>query len=67
VGSPHAIEIKSDKEEMREMLSGLRWGKFGSRHLHPFDFGFGGGFCGEMGPGVAGSRKKALSSAEAAI
>jgi len=46
----YRIEIKGDKEKMKEMFSGLRWGKFRSRHFHPFGFGFGRGFWGEMGP-----------------
>jgi len=38
----YRIEIKGDKEKMKEMLSGLRWRKFHSRHFHPFG--------GEMAP-----------------
>jgi len=46
----YRIEIKGDKEKMKEMFSGLRGRKFRSRHFHPFDLGFGGGFWGGMGP-----------------
>ena len=44
----YRIETKGDKGKMKEMLSGLRWRK--RHHSHPFDFGLGGGFPGEMGP-----------------
>jgi len=40
---PLAIEIKGDKEKMKEMLSGLPRREFPSRH-------FGGGFWGSMDP-----------------
>lgn len=46
----YRIEIKGDKEKMKEIFSGLRWRKFRSRHFHPFGFGFGQGFWGGMGP-----------------
>ena len=45
----YRIEIKGDKEKMKEMFSSLRGRKF-RRHFHPFDFGFGHAFWGEMGP-----------------
>jgi len=44
----YRIEIKGDKGKMKEIFSRLRWRK--RHHFHPFDFGFGGGFPGEMGP-----------------
>ena len=44
----YRIEIKGDKERMKEIFSGLRWRKFRSRHFHPFDFSR--GFWGAMGP-----------------
>ena len=46
----YRIEIKGDKEKMKEMFSGLRWRKFRSRHFHPSGLGFGRGFWGSMGP-----------------
>jgi hypothetical protein len=44
----YRIETKGDKGKMKEIFSRLRRRKF--RHFHPFDFGLGGGFPGEMGP-----------------
>lgn len=45
----YRIEIKGDKDKMKEIFSGLRWRK-ARHHFHPFDFGLGGGFWGGMGP-----------------
>jgi hypothetical protein len=44
----YRIEIKGDKEKMKEMFSGLRWRKSHRPHFHPF--GFGHGFRGGRGP-----------------
>jgi hypothetical protein len=45
----YRIEIKGEKGKMKEIFSRLRWRK-SRHHFHPSDFGFGGGFPGEMGP-----------------
>jgi hypothetical protein len=62
----YRIEIKGDRERMKEIFSGLRWHKFRSRHFHPVGFGRASGV--RWGPGGAGgSRKKVQSSAGAPI
>jgi len=50
----YRIEIKGDKEKMKEMFSGHRGHKFRGGHFHPFGFGLGHAFWGGMGPRCCG-------------
>jgi len=46
----YRIEVKGDKEKMKELFSGLGGRKFRGGHAHPFGFGLGHAFLSGMGP-----------------
>lgn len=58
----YRIEIKGDKEKMKEMFSGLRRRKFRGGPFHPFGFGMGHAFWSGMGPWCCGREEEEESS-----